>query len=486
MELPVKIGEIVAKKYRIDRSIGAGGMGVVVAAFHLELEQPVAIKFLNGDAAAREDANERFRREARAAARIRSEHVARVLDIELLDERIPYMVMELLEGNDLERELEQAGPLPTAVAVDYLLQAIDAVAEAHANGIVHRDLKPTNLFLARRPDGSRIVKVLDFGISKLVGSGSGRGAALTRSASMFGSPLYMSPEQMRSARDVDARSDIWSLGAILYELIAGRPPFNGDSMPALCVAILNDTPQPLQTFVPGVPPAIDEVLARCLARDVTARFQSVADLADALAPFSPGGYFYAERARRTLAQASLGSTTRLGSDAPVATPYRPSTPAAAPGVGAALRADPTQAGWDKPGGRVTVTRRIGTIAAALVLLLGVGVLVRSLLTPAELQRAQASLPVAAAPAAPTVMAEPAVPPAEPVSPPTPPPSESTAAPSSAAPATEPRAPAVQRPSKPASAAAATAAPAPAKPRPPAREAGTGGRASLTDFGGRIY
>src|SRR5688572_8928957 len=149
MELPVKIGEIVAKKYRIDRAIGAGGMGVVVAAFHLELEQPVAIKFLNGEAAARSDSNERFRREARAAARIRSEHVARVLDIELLDERIPYMVMELLEGHDLERELEQTGPMPTVVAVDYVLQAIDAVAEAHAHGIVHRDLKPTNLFLAQ-------------------------------------------------------------------------------------------------------------------------------------------------------------------------------------------------------------------------------------------------------------------------------------------------------------------------------------------------
>src|SRR4051812_41095090 len=136
MDLPVTIGEIVANKYRIDRLIGTGGMGIVVAAFHLELEQLVAIKFLNAEAGARADANERFRREARAAARIRSEHVARVLDIELLDNHIPYMVMELLEGHDLERELEETGPLPIGLAAEYLLQAIDAIAEAHATGVV--------------------------------------------------------------------------------------------------------------------------------------------------------------------------------------------------------------------------------------------------------------------------------------------------------------------------------------------------------------
>jgi len=481
MELPVKIGEIVAKKYRIDRPIGAGGMGVVVAAFHLELEQPVAIKFLNGEAAARADASERFRREARAAARIRSEHVARVLDIELLDERIPYMVMELLEGHDLERELEQTGPLPIPVAVDYVLQAIDAVAEAHAHGIVHRDLKPTNLFLARRPDGSRIVKVLDFGISKLIGAEFGAGAALTRSASIFGSPLYMSPEQMRSARDVDARSDIWSLGAILYELIAGRPPFIGDSMPAVCVAILNETPRPLQQFVPSAPPAIDEILSRCLARDPAARFDSVADLAAALAPLSPGGYVHSERARRTLGQvaAGLGATARIGSEAPVTSSYAGMTPAA-PSVGVPSQLHPTQSSWGKTAGRANVNKRVGAVLGALVLLLGGGILAKVLLSPKGAgERVQASLPAySAAPTVATMEPPPVV--AE-----VPPPPEARAE-ATAAPSAVPEPPLAPPPPR-AVKAEARAAPVTTKPRATgSREKGAGGGAALTDFGGRIY
>src|SRR6187402_3368467 len=254
MDLPVVVGQVVAQKYRVDRVIGQGGMGVVVAGFHLELDQPVAIKFLVTESGLESEGAERFRREARAAAKIHSEHVARVFDIGLLDERLPYMVMELLNGNDLEHEIDRRGALPVAEATGYLLQAIDAVAEAHSAGIVHRDLKPTNLFLAQRADGSRIVKVLDFGISKLVGPGWGPDAALTRSASIFGSPLYMSPEQMRSSKDVDVRSDIWSLGAILYELIAGQPPYVADSMPALCLAIISAPPRPLRELVPAAPP----------------------------------------------------------------------------------------------------------------------------------------------------------------------------------------------------------------------------------------
>jgi eukaryotic-like serine/threonine-protein kinase len=481
MDLPVKIGEIVAKKYRIDRVLGAGGMGVVVAAFHLELEQPVAIKFLNGETAARADASERFRREARAAARIRSEHVARVLDIELLDDRIPYMVMELLEGHDLERELEQRGPLPTQVAVDYVLQAIDAVAEAHANGIVHRDLKPTNLFLAKRPDGSSIVKVLDFGISKLVGPRSGPGAALTLSASIFGSPLYMSPEQMRSSKDVDARSDIWSLGAILYELIAGQPPFVADSMPELCVAILSDTPRPLHELAPSASPAIDEVLSKCLAREPAARFPSVAELAEALAPFAPGGYVYSDRVRRTLGQAplGLGATARFGSDAPFAVTSPRSMTPAAPSVGR----QPTQSSWGKTEGRPLVNRTTGTILGALVLLLVVGGLfARGLSSPAEnseqTRAVPSAAPVSAAPSPAPTSPEPPTVTAEPSLAPTPAPLEVTA-PSAAPP--QPLAPRAN----------AETRSAPAAPKKPARSAGTpqkggGDGAALTDFGGRIY
>ena len=189
MELPIVVGQVVAQKYRVDRFIGQGGMGVVVAGFHLELDQPVAIKFLVSESGLQSEGAERFRREARAAAKIQSEHVARVFDVGLLDERVPYMVMELLDGSDLEHEIERRGALPVAEAVGYLLQAIDAVAEAHAVGIVHRDLKPTNLFLAQRADGSRIVKVLDFGISKSLGSGRQREVALTRTAAFIGSPV---------------------------------------------------------------------------------------------------------------------------------------------------------------------------------------------------------------------------------------------------------------------------------------------------------
>ncbi len=478
MELPVTIGEIVAKKYRVDRVIGAGGMGVVVAAFHLELERPVAIKFLNGEAASRADANERFRREARAAANIRSEHVARVLDIEILHERIPYMVLELLDGHDLEQELVQRGLLPATVAVDYVLQAIEAIAEAHANGVVHRDLKPTNLFLARRGDGSQLVKVLDFGISKLMGPGFGPGAALTRSASIFGSPLYMSPEQMRSAKDVDARADIWSLGAILYELIAGRPPFVGDSMPALCVSILNDTPPPLHQFVPYVPPALDDVLSKCLARDVSDRFDSVATLAEALAPFTPGGQLHAERARRTLGYGVGGGgvTTRLTSDAPVVHASRGSTPAA-PSFGPLPVANPTQASWGRTAGRAIVSRRTGTVLGALLLVLSGGWWARALLrAPADTaEPTPAAAPrVAPAVTAPTPSAERASVAPDPV--PTEEPStralpSTTTAPSAAPPRAERR-----------NGKASITKPAPNSTGATREPSG----APLTDFGGRLY
>jgi len=485
MDLPVTIGEIVANKYRIDRLIGTGGMGIVVAAFHLELEQPVAIKFLNAEAGARADANERFRREARAAARIRSEHVARVLDIELLDNHIPYMVMELLEGHDLERELEETGPLPIGLAAEYLLQAIDAIAEAHATGVVHRDLKPTNLFMARRPDGSRLIKVLDFGISKLVGAGSGRNAALTRSASIFGSPLYMAPEQMRSAKDVDARADIWSLGAILYELVSGRPPFLADSMPALCVAILNDTPQSLCALAPSTPPELDAVVFKCLAREVSDRFDSVADLAEALVPFAPGGRVHAERARRVLglSSPSLGSTSRIRSETPTSHLPRGSTPAAPP-VRSAFPPGPglTQASWGKTGGRAIMNRRTGTILAAAVLALGAGLLLLTRALSADDERATPQIHAARpSPALPSAAITP------PIDVPAPP-AESPVAdtlPSAAAPASS-HAPAkanvgVQAAKSPNAQATGVKPPSVAP-----RDKVVRGASGLSDFGGRLY
>lgn len=283
---PVPIGQTFAGKYRVDRVLGEGGMGVVVAAYHTELEQPVAIKFLLDDLQGSAEGAERFRREARAAAKIQSDHVVRVLDVGVLDSGERYMVMEYLDGHDLAEELAARGQLPVGVAAGYLLEALDAVGHAHAVGIVHRDLKPANLFLARRPDGRTRIKVLDFGISKTFGAASSAELSLTKTSAWIGSPLYMSPEQMQSARDVDHRADIWSLGAILYEMIAGRPPYLADSLPQLCNLLLTRDPEPITDLVPGVPLELADAIHRCLARNLDERMRSTADLARVLGRFA--------------------------------------------------------------------------------------------------------------------------------------------------------------------------------------------------------
>jgi serine/threonine-protein kinase len=284
---PVPLGATFAGKYRVDRVLGEGGMGIVVAAHHLELDQTVAIKFLLDDIARNVEGAERFRREARAAAKIQSDHVVRVLDVGLLDSGERYMVMEYLDGHDLAEELRQQGPLPLDVAVRHVLEALDAITQAHAAGIVHRDLKPANLYLARRPDGARRIKVLDFGISKSMGITTSEQLSLTRTSAWIGSPLYMAPEQMQSARDVDARADLWSLGAILYELIAGQPPYLAESLPQLCNLLLTTDVQPLREVRGDVPPGLNDVVMRCLSRPVDRRWQSAAELSAALAKVCP-------------------------------------------------------------------------------------------------------------------------------------------------------------------------------------------------------
>lgn len=307
---PVPEGTILAGKYRVEQVLGRGGMGVVMSAWHLELDQRVALKFLGANLSESADAAERFRREARAAARIRSEHVVRVLDVGMVNETVPYMVMEFLEGHDLEQELERRGPLPVHEAVDYLLQAIEAIAEAHAAGIVHRDLKPGNLFLFRRPDGTNMIKVLDFGISKSIAAPgtSSNQMALTATASLIGSPLYMSPEQMQSPRAVDTRTDIWALGAILYHLLAGQPPYMGENIAQLCERLMNSTPEPLPSRRPDVPVGLDRVVARCLQKDREQRFANVSELAEALQVFaSPFSQVHVSRAQRILTGSSGGA-----------------------------------------------------------------------------------------------------------------------------------------------------------------------------------
>ncbi len=276
-------GAVVAGKYRVERVLGAGGMGVVVAAHHMVLDERVALKFLLPEALASPEAVARLVREARAATRIKSEHVGRVIDVGQLDDGAPFIVMEYLEGADLSAMLEERGPLATAQAVDFLLQACEAIAEAHLRGVVHRDLKPANLFCVTTPDGSLSIKVLDFGISKVATADGDQ--KLTKTSAVMGSPVYMSPEQMRRSKDVDGRTDIWSLGVILFELLTGRIPFDAESAPELIIKIATEPPPLLRTILPDAPAALEIALAHCLEKDPAQRFQNVGELALALQPF---------------------------------------------------------------------------------------------------------------------------------------------------------------------------------------------------------
>jgi serine/threonine protein kinase len=281
------VGNVIAGKYVIERVIGVGGLGVVVAAKHIALEQSVAIKYLLPAAQMTPTFVERFIREARLAASIKSEHVARVYDVATHECGVPYIVMEHLVGRDLRSLLEE-GPIPTPDAVDFLLQACEALAEAHRAGIVHRDLKPDNFFLASGPGGRASIKLLDFGISKMTfaGGDSGNSRQLTGNTDRFGTPDYMSPEHLRATASVDARADVWSLGVVLFECLTGKVPFEGSDFPQLCVSILTSPPLALHDALPEAPPELEAVIARCLEKEPEKRFQNIGELAEALAPYA--------------------------------------------------------------------------------------------------------------------------------------------------------------------------------------------------------
>ncbi len=285
--VPVALGQVLADRYRIERVLGSGGMGVVVAATHLGLQTRVAIKFLKPDSLKDEEARARLFREARAAARTKGDHVVQIIDVGMLESGAPYVVMEYLQGADLATVLRANGPLPVADAVAYVLQVCEAVHHAHALGIVHRDLKPSNVFLTRDAAGHQRIKVLDFGLSKLVDvpGGPTLDTRLTATHSMLGTPLYMSPEQLTNASGVDHRTDIWSIGAILFQLIAGRPPFEARSLPQLCTLIMYGSPRSLSNLRAGVPDGLEAVINRCLAK-LPDRYANVEELARALARFT--------------------------------------------------------------------------------------------------------------------------------------------------------------------------------------------------------
>ncbi len=274
----VQSGTILDGRYRVGRILGKGGMGMVVEATHLQLGTHVAIKILRADRADAES-NARFLREARSAAQLRGEHICRVHDFGTLDDGAPYMVMELLQGNDLAVILDR-GPLDPTLASSYVLQACMGLAEAHGLGIIHRDLKPRNLFVVDRPDGTTTLKVLDFGIAKSQAKAS---FELTETQNVIGSPAYMSPEQLKSSKRVDPRSDIWSLGVVFYQLLTADQPFIGESLTELALAISTEPPPPLPDTVPA---ELAAVVMKCLEKDPANRYQDVAALAAALEPFA--------------------------------------------------------------------------------------------------------------------------------------------------------------------------------------------------------
>lgn len=283
------IGDTLGGKYTIDRLLGEGGMGAVYEGHHAGTGRRVAVKVVTGDVAKNPKLAQRFEVEAKAAGTIESEHVVQVLDVGHDERGVPFMVMEHLAGEDVESLLARVGALAPEPAVKIAVQACVGLASAHARGIVHRDIKPGNLFLCARDGGTITVKVLDFGIAKITGETSA-GAKLTRTGAILGSPLYMSPEQARTVHRLDHRTDLWSLGIVLYEMLAGIAPHHDtEALGELILAICARPVPPLRSVAPWVDPRLAAAVERALVIDPAARYQSAGEMAAALRAFLPGG-----------------------------------------------------------------------------------------------------------------------------------------------------------------------------------------------------
>lgn len=275
----IRIGAIIDGKYEVTGFLGSGGMGIVVEARHLTLETLVAIKFMRSDMVASSGGVQRFMREARALVKLKSQHAVKVHDLGIYA-RMPYIVMEHLEGMDLQTLLDQDKRFEVADVARHMRQACEAIAEAHSRGIYHRDLKPANIFLSRGASGRTIVKVLDFGIAKILQThASVSYVSLTGAWTMMGTPSYMSPEQLLSAKDIDGRADIWSLGVVMYELVTGMLPFQDETQLLMQRRIRFEAPRPHP-----LPPTLAPIILRCLEKNKEDRYQSIEDLALALRP----------------------------------------------------------------------------------------------------------------------------------------------------------------------------------------------------------
>jgi serine/threonine-protein kinase len=378
-------GALIGGKYRVLDFLAEGGMGAVVRARHEVLQQDVAIKLMKRELAEDGASAQRFLREARAAARIASDYVAKVTDVDLLEDGTPYMVMELLEGRDLAARLAVGDQLPIREAVDYTLQALAGVEAAHAIGVVHRDLKPSNLFLVTRSDGVR-VKVLDFGISKVLEEHAPASLKLAQTTGqvVMGTPRFMSPEQFASTRDVDLRTDLWAMGLILYEMLTQSYPFDGETPGAILTKILSSAPPPVRKLRFDAPMELDRAVMRCLERDREKRFPSARELMRAIAPyasrrvqallFDHDPHAPVFEAERELAAAA--TTVAVGAATPspeTQTPSRVMRPATAPTVLERTPATGSVASLAPAKDDRSALVRAAVAAVGVVLIVGVGV-----------------------------------------------------------------------------------------------------------------